>query len=400
MSSSSNKHYRLKAERNDSSLIYLTTFPVPPKSIDTLRFDVYGKPVPADADTVTQILSKKRRLVVAETAKMEYIGEPSASNCKYIVGILDKSTGEVSLHDASPLTMTTIVKSQKQGPSKTISDKNMLARNQLGEAFGTKKRKKAIRALEQNKVDVVGLHDVASAITDKIQETSALLPTKAVIDATMLADRDIPPCNVDASMPSEVYKLSDVAPSVVLDAINVKQLWKARLEADIQQSIQEFRMTNWVTERLMLTVQEQKEKSRAKMLIYLSMLIRFYGAKAGELNKNPTSLFGNFPIIGEHVLSQFSEWQEDGSGKRRLCVSLKLKDKLLAYILVLCLHLNNFTINTAQIAYDLSISIGKIVSICKELGCRIETVRPAGSGKSGEKHAVLSLPLTFSLRRR
>lgn len=54
------------------------------------------------------------------------------------------------------------------------------ARNMLGEAFGTKKAKAAIRAHERNKVDVTMMEAVADVLQDRIEEGTENLPTQGV----------------------------------------------------------------------------------------------------------------------------------------------------------------------------------------------------------------------------
>eukprot|EP00842_Homolaphlyctis_polyrhiza_P004019 jgi/Hompol1/4618/HPOL_003750-RA len=162
-----------------------------PQNLDALNFNVYG-PSSSVEDATS---SKRRRLLVAETHKMEYVSEPEHPNCRYVIGIPDPKTGRVTLHETESVRFTSNVKALKQGPSKIIGEKNILARNQLGEAFGTRKRRLAIHAVVANKVDVAGLQDVASKISEKIQETSLLMPTKDQITADM------------AALPQDVYPL-------------------------------------------------------------------------------------------------------------------------------------------------------------------------------------------------
>lgn len=112
---------------------------------------------------------------------------------RYVVGVYDKKTKRLTLRESDIFRMTTTVKTLKRHESKHIGEKNMLARNALGEAFGTKKRRQAIRALEKNQVDVGGLTEVADVIKDAIDEKAAALPTREEIQAEAKQDRAIPP---------------------------------------------------------------------------------------------------------------------------------------------------------------------------------------------------------------
>ena len=53
----------------------------------------------------------------------------------------------------------------------------MELRNNLGEAFGTKKAKAAIRARERNRVDIDAMKDVAVHLQDTIMTNTDTLPT-------------------------------------------------------------------------------------------------------------------------------------------------------------------------------------------------------------------------------
>lgn len=117
-------------------------------------------------------------------------------NIRYAVGIVNKRTGEIELHEATSITVDNVVKALKTSESKTIGDKNMEARNQLGQAFGTKKRKQAIKAYEMNQINVGGLAEVANKINDTISEHVAKLPEKQSAEELSMADRVIPPCNL------------------------------------------------------------------------------------------------------------------------------------------------------------------------------------------------------------
>jgi DNA-directed RNA polymerase I subunit RPA49 len=57
----------------------------------------------------------------------------------------------------------------------------MQARNALGEAFGTKKAKAAIKAAERNRVDVGAMKDVQDFVVDSVRGGTSALPTKGKV---------------------------------------------------------------------------------------------------------------------------------------------------------------------------------------------------------------------------
>lgn len=79
-----------------------------------------------------------------------------------------------------------------------------IARNQLGEAFGTKKAKAAIRAAERNRVNGDAMQDVAGIIQDTIGSKTMALPSVENLKSETDKVRPIPRLNTEATSPSEV----------------------------------------------------------------------------------------------------------------------------------------------------------------------------------------------------
>ena len=81
-----------------------------------------------------------------------------------MVGVFDKSTNELTLRRAPLYVVRHQVKTLKSlEPIVESKHDYQHARNVLGEAFGTKKAKAAIRAAEKNKVDVAAMKDVCTS---------------------------------------------------------------------------------------------------------------------------------------------------------------------------------------------------------------------------------------------
>ena len=96
----------------------------------------------------------------------------------YYVGIHDKRTSTTTVRSVPLHILTRQVKALKNlKPMEVSSEERMKLRNNLGETFGTKKAKAAIRAQERNRVDVDAMRGVASHLQDRIQENTESLPT-------------------------------------------------------------------------------------------------------------------------------------------------------------------------------------------------------------------------------
>lgn len=112
----------------------------------------------------------------------------------------------------------------------------MIARNQLGEAFGSKKRKIQIKQMEQNKVDVDSVERVADALNKTIQSSAAARITKEQIEEMVHKERPIPPFNLDATTPAQVYNLDDIAPKSEVKTISIKDFMNVKLKADLKKA--------------------------------------------------------------------------------------------------------------------------------------------------------------------
>ena len=95
-----------------------------------------------------------------------------------MIGVHDKRTNTTTLRPAPLHVLARQVKALKKlKPIEVSTAERMALRNNLGEEFGTKKAKAAIRARERNKVDVDAMKDVAGHLQDTIMQNTDTLPT-------------------------------------------------------------------------------------------------------------------------------------------------------------------------------------------------------------------------------
>jgi hypothetical protein len=79
----------------------------------------------------------------------------------------------------------------------------------------------------------------------------------------------------------------------------------------------------------------------------------------------------------------------------KFILGAKSKDKLLAYILCLCLICNSYTLPMVPIATDLKLSVNVLQKSVRELGARCELLKSGDSGVRAGKKATLAIPLSF-----
>lgn len=127
--------------------------------------------------------SSKNATLVGETDTVEFVSsaesEQAAAGCSYYVGIYNKKTKTTVLRPAPLHILARNVKALKNlKPMEVSVDERMKLRNNLGETFGTKKAKAAIRAHERNRVDIDAMRGVAGHLQEDIQGNTETLPTQ------------------------------------------------------------------------------------------------------------------------------------------------------------------------------------------------------------------------------
>lgn len=161
-----------------------------------------------------------------------------SSFLRYLIALHNKRTKTTTLHPtAVPLHILTrqvkalkgLVSAEKDEPELDYND----ARTALGETFGSKKSKQAIKARERNKVDVDAMEGVAGHLQARIEDSTVGLPTiggsfhssllkrRTLIGLVLALDeakantdsnRLIPPFDASASDPADIYPLHDIIP--------------------------------------------------------------------------------------------------------------------------------------------------------------------------------------------
>jgi DNA-directed RNA polymerase I subunit RPA49 len=96
-----------------------------------------------------------------------------------MVAIHNHKDNTVTFRPAPLYDLTRTVKALKNLQPQAVSQaRHTQARNALGEAFGTKKAKAAIRAAERNRVDVSAMKDVQDFVVESVRGGTSALPTK------------------------------------------------------------------------------------------------------------------------------------------------------------------------------------------------------------------------------
>lgn len=106
---------------------------------------------------------------------------------RYFVAVHNKRTKTTTIRETPLHILTHQVKALKSlKPAEVSNLQRLEARAALGESFGTKKAKQAIKAQERNKVDVSAMETVADHLQERIQQNTQALPSRGTFLAIVL----------------------------------------------------------------------------------------------------------------------------------------------------------------------------------------------------------------------
>ena len=135
---------------------------------------------------------------------------------------------------------------------------------------------------------------------------------------------------------------------------------------------------------------------KSKILMYLSYLIEMY-KKPAKFFRAKDPLPSDWPEMIKTKLYKNYTLYVDSGPKPTRCVPLRLKDKLILNILVLCLILDEFELPLNDLQKDLKIGGRSLDAHVRALGCKVKVRKQTtDDGEKLEiKTATLEVPLTF-----
>ncbi|KAJ7153500.1 Rpa49 subunit specific to nuclear RNA polymerase I [Mycena crocata] len=386
----------------------LVSFPsleAPPSTV----FRCYRKKAKTTAEEGKLLVAAETDAVEFETNEEE-TGHVAGAGCRYVIAVHNKRTSALTVLPTalSPHILSHKVKALKSiEPSAAPSATEYFqARTALGETFGTKKAKAAIRARERNRVDVSAMEGVMDFVMAGIDKGAEGLMT--LEEAKELADtnRVVPPFDATATEPADIYPLHGIIPEPEWKALPISAFYEAG-SAQARKELLPFRGSDWVNARIESTMEQaDKEKKRnLKTLFYISCMMAFRRTTERKFSKEdlPAKLSSVPGPVLDSLLARFTECPR-GSTEPRTTPALQLL--LLSHIFALCLRVDNYAADHAVISRDLSMATEKTNMVFKSLGCKIVKLGERERTRLGlpdrvadEKRAVLTAPVQFPKQR-
>ncbi|KAI9255635.1 RNA polymerase I associated factor, A49-like protein, partial [Phascolomyces articulosus] len=311
----------------------------------------------------------------------------------YLVGVYSKSKNTVTLTPAPVLRMHRNVKSLALSDD-TIRKKNTQfneAKTSLGLAFGTAKAKKQLKDQERNAVKGDQLEDAMHDMHREIGQSSTG-PTREEIKKAMKADLPIPVHHLEAEQPQDAYEIDSIVSEEELLVMPVKELIQAKPQTDKDLfPLLPYSHSKFINQRILQTIQAsgKTDRPRLRMLMYISYLMAYLcriNPKDLKNRRKLETIMNNPPNI---VLDQLADRYTTHEVRTPF-----MNDKILCYMMVLCLHVSDYQLNPDVLAKDLSLKPFKIATVLRNLGCKVDSVKSKANG-SVTKKASLVVPLKF-----
>ncbi|ETS61763.1 hypothetical protein PaG_03859 [Moesziomyces aphidis] len=419
------------------------------------KFSLYRAEGLPDETGARDDASDERLLLAGETDTMAYVGnnfefgstaEARGYTGEYMVGIYDPSSSSITLRALPTFQVARSIKANSSlasiSSTRTFADYGEMtaARRALGDAFGNRKQKANARNQDRMKVDTANMEVILDDFTGGIQDSVASLPSLDEVLASSTASRPMPPANLDAKHPAEAYRISDLIPTDVFQALPIQKLIDNVHDADELQKLIPYsrEFPDWIWSRLVDNLQrsshlgggsksqkhttfddddddksdksakgddddvmmmpalgatEDKEDAtnKVRLAYYMSML--WYLHSRPKSVSQRSRLITSLKLDGEDankriVRTLLTTFSETPANSDRAQMSAFHQTKLLAYMCALALHLDNFSVDYDKLARNCNIAPSTLRELFRTLGCTAATT-------GGEKRMVLKTPFTL-----
>lgn len=344
-----------------------------------------GLEVPSSTEfSLYQHKSKSDNFVLhGENTTLEYNGQSEEDCNDYVVAYYDPSTKAVELFRAPMVIgkVTSLASRVHKGPKIRLRGvRNVVQRNALGEAFGTKKAKAAIVNFEKNRIDSEKLQDMELDIVDNVKELTLDLPSREQLQDVSVHDRPTPWADVDATSVEDIYALENIVPKREFSAIRIDAIL-AEEDAEKRLEMMPWTKSAFVSQNLPKFVALNKKREVA-MLYYASLLLGVYANRRVRDKTTLMERLGNKPaeILVDGILERFAVSRTSTFGKlkdRAFIIDPHHEDKLLCYLIALLFHIDNYTLGLLPLANELNMKTTRLTTLFRAMGA---TVKPIGVG--------------------
>lgn len=374
-------------------LAYFPNGPPPPSVLDS----------PTDLNISVYRHAKKRgsEVLVAETPKMVYSCQASSDPISnYYVAVFNKATGKVRLVETSCVfKLQQSLKAYNPNLPAATGSNFAEQRRFLVENFASKKKKQEVKSKLANMIAKEGVSKSGS-----IMETIKEQAEKEDIKKIAVRD-DLPHYNAGTENVAEIFPLDSIVPSEELGLFSKEadELLQATAQPEKLAAMEASNLYgNYVMAHLKagLKATDEQRKLTALLLVFVAHLLAFskyitVNRRKGYFVREITTALPDLPEpVVRRFLNTFCSPVVPGGD--RFKNDRERSVKLINYVLITCLTIDNFLLDTRDIAKDLQLQPQQCALHLLAIGCkRAKSAPPRGSDDIATPVLKLQAPLQF-----
>lgn len=288
-------------------------------------------------------------------ARLDFTAQQQSNqDLSHYVAVYDPQSSSLQVLPAHAVTLRTTLRAEAQEVAAQNAVRTFAQqREDLGQAFGTKKAKKALASKVENAItsnadrNRVGgkLDNVEAAVMDSVKEASDAMPAKQTQQEEILANKPIPKPNLSATEVENVYPIGMLIPAADMRNLTVKE-WQDSNGEDLKFS------SRYVANRVS-AIAVRDDVQRLKALKYLMLLIDF------NLALKPAGKAGKKVPQKDQLRSKLQDWPETliESVRRRYSDNNELNkwhmDNLITHMAAIALFIDGYKLDTHDLREDL-----------------------------------------------
>ena len=322
----------------------------------------------------------------------------------HYIGVYDPRKQSLKLVPAKKMTVRSTLKTSRpkdppDSDNETKPAPTMSSRAALALAFGTKKSQKAVKESISNAIASQKGTQELDAVAEAVLSS---MPTETVskesVQAGLDAQRPIPPPNLEAPTPADVYPLSVlIGNEETLSKIRVKE-W-----LDAKEANEAIDTKSHFTKTRIWRILEKGDVKQTRILRYTELLIAWYRAiflDRDNKRKRPTwehSRASSKPVFVPKsdsapiasILSSTTSldvlngltrhFTPDGNGE----FDRWHEERLITHIFGLALYTDNYEVDMYDLRWDLQLTPPEAAKLFQEMGCQVTVLRKGEYEKMG-----------------
>lgn len=312
-----------------------------------------------------------------ETEFMKLEAQEIDTDAVYLVGVVNDKKLVLQ-----PATIYKLQRTLKSEPIQIEQDRTNVQQTatSLGEAFGSAKTKKLMRAKERNKVDVSTFGNTANFITQAVEESGA---TEHVMEEAKI----LPSYCLLSEKPKNVYPFDTLVGSMLIPLQEIAETIDMMDEEELKTK---FPGIIPLCLSGILKEVEKKTVNQEHLVLFLFIHYMMQIHKEKTRTQTPDKLIkklGCSFAIAKSILQRFFDQIDSGGGKFKYGYTDRTKTSSIMHAVVALLHICDFRVDISKSCRELTVPKKNLVTYFINCGCKIE-------GKvRNDAFAVLKAPL-------